>query len=377
MLNWKKIPQSEVSKIDGKVLIVDDEEHNLKLLENLLSRKFNVITASSAKEALDKIKDKELGVIVSDQRMPDMSGTEMFEVIERQNHPALRIILTGYADIQTVVDAINSGKVYRFMSKPVEKNDLLQTVQSAMSQFHIAQTNLRLISQIKKVMEENATLSKQIHIFTGKKIEREEDSLTFQRAQMIKLAIMNIDLRGFSLYSRGKKPENIINTLQEIYEPIYNLIHKKGGIIDKHMGDGLMALFGLDGDTGIDSGLSCLEEIVSMFPEFKQKLSDGDAKHLKMGIGLAFGDVIMGMLGDATRYELAVIGQAANLSSRLQEYSKAILAGRSMLEPFKNIIGITYNQNLHLSQNFKEFSLKEMEVIRDFEEIRNLFYISN
>jgi FixJ family two-component response regulator/class 3 adenylate cyclase len=377
MLNWKKANVKEDFVSEGTVLIVDDEEPNLRLLEAILSKKYKVITANSAQEALEKMKEKDLGVIVSDQRMPDMSGTELFEAMEKQHHPALRIILTGYADIQTVVEAINSGKVFRFMSKPVEKSDFVQTVHSAMAQFHITQTNLRLLSQIKRVMEDNATLSKQVQLYGGAKIESSNEFLSFNKAQMIKLSILNIDLRGYSIYSRDKNPEQVIGTLQEVYEPIYNLIHEFGGIVDKHMGDGLMALFGLNGESGLEAGITSLEKIVDLFPSIKNNLTDPSAKLLKMGMGLASGEVIMGMLGDATRYELAVIGQAANLSARLQEYSKSILAGRSTLTNFNHIIGITSVNDYTLPPNFTDIYLQEGESIRDFEEIRKLSILYN
>lgn len=375
MLNWKKASAKEELHRDGTVLLVDDEEPNLRLLETILSKNYNVITASSAQEALTKLKEKDLGVIVSDQRMPDMSGTELFEIIEKQHHPALRIILTGYADIQTVVEAINTGKVFRFMSKPIEKADLVQTVHSAMTQFHVTQTNLRLLSQIKRVMEENATLSKQVQLYTGSKSETSNESLFFSKAQLIKLSILNIDLRGYSIYSRGKKPEQVIGTLQEVYEPIYNLIHEHGGIVDKHMGDGLMALFGLNGESGLDAGISSIEKIIDLFPTIKMGLTDPDAKHLKMGMGLATGEVIMGMLGDSNRYELAVIGQAANLSARLQEYSKSILAGRSSVKSFENIIGVVSVNDYLLPPSFSEVSLNPGEVIRDFDEIKKIYIL--
>ncbi len=96
-----------------------------------------------------------------------------------------------------------------------------------------------------------------------------------------------------------------------------------------------------------------------------------------MGMGLASGEVIMGMLGDATRYELAVIGHAANLSARLQEYSKSILAGRSTITNFNHIIGITSVNDYTLPPNFIDIYLKEGEAIRDFEEIKKLSVLYN
>jgi class 3 adenylate cyclase len=226
-------------------------------------------------------------------------------------------------------------------------------------------------------MEENATLSKQVQLYTGTKSETSTDSLFFSKAQLIKLSILNIDLRGYSIYSRGKKPEQVIGTLQEVYEPIYNLIHEYGGIVDKHMGDGLMALFGLTGESGLDAGISCIEKIVDLFPALKMGISDPDARFLKMGMGLATGEVIMGMLGDANRYELAVIGQAANLSARLQEYSKSILAGKSPIQSFENIICVLSVNDYLLPSRFVEVPLNPGEVIRDFDEIKKISVIQN
>jgi hypothetical protein len=83
------------------------------------------------------------------------------------------------------------------------------------------------------------------------------------------------------------------------------------------------------------------------------------------------------MLGDANRYELAVIGQAANLSARLQEYSKSILAGRSPIKSFENIIGVVSVNDYLLPSRFVEVPLNPGEVIRDFDEIKKISIIQN
>lgn len=120
----------------GAVLYVDDEQNNLNSFRSTFRRQFRVFTAINAVEALKQLKKHpEIKVIISDQRMPDVTGVEFFEKIRHIYPNKVRIILTGYTDINAVVDAINKGQVYRFIDKPWN-NDLVQiAVQDGMELF--------------------------------------------------------------------------------------------------------------------------------------------------------------------------------------------------------------------------------------------------
>jgi response regulator RpfG family c-di-GMP phosphodiesterase len=111
-----------------KILIVDDEPANLRVLDRLISREHVAILANSAAEALELLLQHDFAVIISDQRMPGMTGLEFLKKAAELRQQTVRIILTGYTDVETLVEAINSGVVYQYVTKPWVNDDLLQTI---------------------------------------------------------------------------------------------------------------------------------------------------------------------------------------------------------------------------------------------------------
>jgi signal transduction histidine kinase len=100
------------------ILYLDDETNNLTAFAAAFRREFDITTTSSVDEAVEYLSRKKFAVILSDQKMPDISGVEFFESI-RHDHPySVRVLVTGYADMVSVIDAINKGHVYRYISKP-------------------------------------------------------------------------------------------------------------------------------------------------------------------------------------------------------------------------------------------------------------------
>lgn len=123
-------------KID--ILYVDDEENNLISLKATFRLKYNILTASGAADAMKILAAKPVQIIITDQRMPDTTGIEFLEkVIEKYPDP-VRILLTGYADMNAVIDAVNKGKIYHYLSKPWSQTELDETIQNA---FEVYQKN--------------------------------------------------------------------------------------------------------------------------------------------------------------------------------------------------------------------------------------------
>lgn len=106
------------------VLYLDDEENNLIAFKALFRREFDVFTTTSPQEAVAYLNANEVPIILSDQKMPELSGVEFFELTLNDFPNAVRILVTGYADIEAVIDAINRGQVYRYVAKPWNENDL-------------------------------------------------------------------------------------------------------------------------------------------------------------------------------------------------------------------------------------------------------------
>lgn len=120
-----------ISGKNGKVLCVDDEPHVLRALQWLLQQEFEVHTAVSAQEGLRLLQSNDFDVVVSDQRMPEVSGVEFLQEVRRVAPRAMRILLTGYADLDAMVRSVNESEVFRFISKPWDIKELPKLIAEA------------------------------------------------------------------------------------------------------------------------------------------------------------------------------------------------------------------------------------------------------
>ena len=106
------------------ILYVDDELNNLVSFKAVFRIKYNKYTAISGEEAISILKNKAVHIIITDQRMPNMTGVEFLESIIEEHPDPIRILLTGYADMNAVIDAINKGKIFHYLTKPWNEEEL-------------------------------------------------------------------------------------------------------------------------------------------------------------------------------------------------------------------------------------------------------------
>ena len=128
-----------------KILVVDDQAVIRNLLKDAFAiGPFEIHTAADAEEALDLLSCNPVDVVISDEKMPGMSGTEFLAAVRKRYPETIRIILTGHASLDTAIRAINEGEIYRFFTKPCNIVDLRVTVQQALEQRELRQENRRL-----------------------------------------------------------------------------------------------------------------------------------------------------------------------------------------------------------------------------------------
>ncbi|WP_285055793.1 response regulator [Pedobacter ginsengisoli] len=130
------------------VLYIDDEVHNLNSFKAGFRRLFNVFTAESAAEGRKILEKEKVEVIITDQRMPVMTGIEFLESIIPDFPDPIRILLTGYADINAVIDAINKGQVYKYIQKPWMDEDLRINIEKAYEIYALRKENRELTEQL-------------------------------------------------------------------------------------------------------------------------------------------------------------------------------------------------------------------------------------
>lgn len=140
-----------------KLLIVDDETPNLRLLERLFSNEYQCLTASSGPEALRLLEQHDVAILITDQRMPEMTGIDLLKRSAQLRPHMVRILLTGYTDVEALVEAINCGLVYMYVTKPWNNDDLKLKISRACEYYEsiknrnsLASANDRLLRELKE-----------------------------------------------------------------------------------------------------------------------------------------------------------------------------------------------------------------------------------
>lgn len=153
-----------------KILIVDDEPANLRVLDRLFRSQYEVLTAPSGADAFELLQHHDVALLITDQRMPEMTGIELLKKTVPLRPRMVRIILTGYTDVDALVEAINCGHVYRYVSKPWNNDELRLTVKRALEHYEtnkrrseLESANERLLNRMRKI-QELATIDGPAHV---------------------------------------------------------------------------------------------------------------------------------------------------------------------------------------------------------------------
>lgn len=131
------------------ILLVDDEPEILYSLQGLLRREFELYTAHSGAEALDILRQHPVHVIMSDQRMPEMTGVQLMHRVKESHPEAIRIVFTGYADIRAVIDAINNVGLYRYITKPWDPDELIDVLRQAAERYEEIVEHQQLLTDLR------------------------------------------------------------------------------------------------------------------------------------------------------------------------------------------------------------------------------------
>ncbi|HNO67822.1 MAG TPA: response regulator, partial [Pseudomonadota bacterium] len=132
------------------VLVVDDEADNLDAFRFSFRKGFRILTAQSAEAGLQILSQEKVAVIVADQRMPKMTGLQFLETAQRLVPLAVPIIVTAYTDVDVLIEAINSGHIYRYITKPWDSKELRGVLLQALERYHLRRENARLQEQLKQ-----------------------------------------------------------------------------------------------------------------------------------------------------------------------------------------------------------------------------------
>lgn len=201
---------------DIRILCVDDERNVLKALQRVfLDEDYELLTAATGDEGLRILRETDpVQVVIADYRMPGMTGVEFLREVCRHWPETVRIVLSGYADTASVVEAVNEGQIYKFIPKPWNDEDLRVTVSNALERYFLQKKNVQLAEELKKRNRELEALNNSLErLVRERTAELEFQNSVLERAQNIldslPVGVIGIDSDGLIVQANKKAMEII------------------------------------------------------------------------------------------------------------------------------------------------------------------------
>jgi class 3 adenylate cyclase len=352
----------QIEKLCHRLLLVDDEENILKALRRLFMEEgYEILTALNGEEALRQIDGSKMSLVISDHRMPGIQGVDLLKKIKELSPATICILLTGTADLRTAIEAINSGSVYRYIAKPWDDRECKLIVKEALHTHDVEEENRRLEREVRR---QNTKLTE-----LNRNLQRAKELLatSFQRYMSVHLldrvlgsssplslsgerrtvTILMSDIRDFTPLAEHMTPEDLVEFLNQYFGVMVSIVLKNDGLLDKFMGDAIMAVFGAM-STGKDDALRAVKAAVEMRDALKTLNDEWAAcskPRIKIGIGIATGEGIVGNIGSEERMEFTVIGQGVNYAQRIEGLTKVfpcpILISERTYDEVKDTVSAT------------------------------------
>lgn len=171
---WLDMPAEKLQSI----LLVDDESNITAAIKRLLrGERYQVFTANSGQQGLEIMAQHAISVVISDQRMPEMTGVDFLRIVKVLYPETIRVVLSGYTDLRSITDAINEGAIYKFLTKPWEDEVLLMNIREAFQLYDLKMDNQRLTEQVKQTNRELSMLNKDLEHYAIVKMEETRRSI--------------------------------------------------------------------------------------------------------------------------------------------------------------------------------------------------------
>jgi class 3 adenylate cyclase len=332
-------------QITYNILYVDDEINNLNSFRAALRRNYNVFTAESGEEGIDIISKNDIHVVVTDQRMPNMTGVQFLQHIPG-DQDNIRIILTGFSDIESIIEAINTGKIYRYITKPWDKEELKITIDNAVETVMLRRNNKKLISELQannehleeKVRNRTAEVERQKEVIQAAKMQSDslllnilpdeiaEELKRFGRSYARKhqqVSVLFADIKGFTLVAETLSPEKLVTELDEVFRAFDNIVDKYDMEKIKTIGDAYMCACGLPRSDG-ENALKAVKTAIDMqqfIRGFGLACRIQNLPEFEIRIGIHTGPVIAGVVG-SRKFAYDIWGDTVNIASLMEQHGE-------------------------------------------------------
>jgi class 3 adenylate cyclase len=336
----------ETKKEAYNILYVDDEENNLNAFRAALRRDYNVFTALSGEEGMEILSKNDIHVVITDQRMPHMTGVQFLQRIPG-DQDNIRIILTGFTDMESIIEAINTGKVYRYIKKPWDKDELKITIDNAVETVMLRRKNKKLIYELQvnneqlevKVQQRTREIERQKEIIEMAKAQSDslllnilpdeiaEELKKFGKSYARKhsqVSVLFSDIKGFSSIAETLTPVKLITQLDEVFGAFDNIIAKYDMEKIKTIGDAYMCACGLpksDDENAVKAVKAGLD-MQRFINEFGLANKIQNLPAFEVRVGIHTGPLVAGVVG-LKKFAYDIWGDTVNLASRMEQHSEA------------------------------------------------------
>jgi adenylate cyclase len=352
------------------ILYVDDEEQNLTSFRAAFRRYFTIHTASTARQGLEIIRHTPIHVIVTDQRMPEMTGVQFLEAVIPECPDAVRMILTGFSDIDAIIKAINTGRVYRYITKPWNEAELKMTLEKALEYHALNDKNKQLVSELQQKVLDQERLVKLFQKYIPERVLEElmsrSDDTPLREAETRIISVMFVDIRDFTSIAEELEPSKVVDFLNDFFSFLTSCVKRHNGTVNKFIGDGILALFGApisyiaNQENAISAALAIRHGLV----DFNEKYRDIIGKDITIGIGINTGEVIVGNIGSEDRVDYTAIGDTVNVASRIESLTKSlpngILISENTYKPAAHMIQVKEWEPIELRGRAEKTKLYEV-----------------
>lgn len=214
------------------VLLVDDEPNVVESLKHVLRKEgYRILTAGSGEEGLERVRSAKVDIIVMDERMPGLQGSEALAIIAEEQPATLRILLTGHASLQAAITAINEGRIYRFLEKPIPPQDFRRVIAEGFLQLEKTALSLDLAERMRQDPEFRQRLTSEYAPDppAGAK-DLPLEKLSPKEADVFRLASQGFNIAQMAIRF-GRSPETIRNQLKSVYRKLG--LHSQSELIER------------------------------------------------------------------------------------------------------------------------------------------------
>jgi adenylate cyclase len=325
-----------------KILIADDET-DLEILikqkyrQKIREHHYSFVFAANGTEALKLIDENpDVDIVLSDINMPEMDGLTLLTKL-CEHHPLVKsVMVSAYGDMDNIRTAMNRG-AFDFVTKPVNFADLETTIEKTIHHVNQLKETIKAIKEnniLKMYVDHNV-----LNFMSGREYEA-----SLSANETLEATVAFIDICSFTAISESETPDTVVSLLNQYFDLIVKEIIAQGGLIDKFIGDCVMAVF--KGEFHLDRAIEASLAIRNSIEALPQAVSKIEF-YPKVSIGINSGEMISGNIGSKTlkRLDYTVIGDTVNVAQRLQSIASngQILINEEAYEKVKqsfNCVGI-------------------------------------